>query len=366
MELYGRGSSREGFGLSAPAAGTGLECESMRKLGVWNIPFLYPERLGAPDCAYYMRTGSCSYGAKCRYNHPRDCTLVGGNLRVGVDEYPERLGEPLCQFYLRTGFCKFGATCKFHHPNSGSGFTSNIQLNTYGYPLRPGEQECSYYLKTGECKFGITCKFDHPQRAGVYMPAVATAHPFYPSVQSSSSVVSSDQFRTARPPLLPASYVPSGAYGTTTMLLPTGSVVSIPGWNPYSGSVSPVFSPSSGQPSVYGNTQKSSSSLSTFPGIYNEQEKVFPERPGQPNCQYYLQTGDCKCGSTCRYHHPPDWYIRKTTCVLNYLGLPLRPGLQVCTFYMQRGSCKFGRNCKFDHPVGLVRNNNSPSAIPSF
>lgn len=32
----------------------------------------YPERPGEPDCAYYMRTGSCGYGEKCRYNHPRD------------------------------------------------------------------------------------------------------------------------------------------------------------------------------------------------------------------------------------------------------------------------------------------------------
>ncbi|XP_047308277.1 zinc finger CCCH domain-containing protein 32-like [Impatiens glandulifera] len=371
MELYGRSSTREGYGLTASAAaGTGLE-ESMRKLGIWNVPLVYPERVGAPDCAYYMRTGSCSYGAKCRYNHPRDrSTTVGGTLRVGVAEYPERPGETSCQFYLRTGFCKFGASCKFHHPKNGGGFTSNILLNSYGYPLRQGEQECLYYLRTGECKFGITCKFNHPQPAGVSMPAAATARPFYPSVQSSSSsVVSADQYRAARPPLLPGSYVPAGAYGTTTMLLPTGSVVSIPGWNPYSGSANPVFSPSSGQPSIYGNAQisSSSSSLSAFPGIYSEKEKVFPERPGQPDCQYYLQTGDCKCGSSCRYHHPPDWALRKTTCVLNYLGLPLRPGLQACTFYMQRGSCKFGRNCKFDHPIGsVVRYNNSPPTIPSF
>ena len=27
-----------------------------------------------PDCAYYMRTGTCGYGSKCRYNHPPDRT----------------------------------------------------------------------------------------------------------------------------------------------------------------------------------------------------------------------------------------------------------------------------------------------------
>lgn len=383
MDLYGRSSAREGSGFGAPAAGAGLE-ESMWKLGLWNVQSMYPERPGAPDCSYYMRTGSCGYGAKCRYNHPPDRNSVGGALTVGVvDEYPERPGEPACQFYLRTGFCKYGAACKFHHPKAGGGgFMSNMRLNSYGFPLRPGEQECSYYLRTGQCKFGIICKFNHPQPAGVSVPAT-TARPFYPAVQSSSSALSADQYggvsssyRAARPPLLPGSYVP-GAYGTTTMLLPTG-VVSIPGWNPYSGPVSPVLSPSAqpsvGAGSVYGVTQISSSS-SAFPGIYpsvpspadasssGHKEKVFPERMGQPDCQYYLQTGDCKFGSSCRYHHPPDWAISKMSCALNYLGLPIRPGVEPCSFYMQRGSCKFGRNCKFDHPVGSVRYSPSTSSL---
>lgn len=45
--------------------------ESVRRLNLWERE-VYPERPGLPDCAYYMRTGSCGYGAKCRYNHPRD------------------------------------------------------------------------------------------------------------------------------------------------------------------------------------------------------------------------------------------------------------------------------------------------------
>jgi hypothetical protein len=54
-------------------------------------------------------------------------------------------------------------------------------------------------------------------------------------------------------------------------------------------------------------------------------ETVFPERPGQPECQYYIKTGDCKFGVTCRYHHPKDRTTTAPTCVLNSLGLPLRP-----------------------------------------
>jgi len=41
------------------------------------------------------------------------------------------------QYYLKTGTCKFGASCKFHHPKNGGGYLSQAPLNVYGYPLRP-------------------------------------------------------------------------------------------------------------------------------------------------------------------------------------------------------------------------------------
>ncbi|KAL6968451.1 hypothetical protein U1Q18_034254 [Sarracenia purpurea var. burkii] len=383
MDLYGRSTERNGSQSDRPAewgptvAETGLE-ESMRRLGFWNRDFLYPERPGVLDCAFYMRTGFCGYGIKCRYNHPRDRSSVGGAVRIIGGEFPERPGEAACQYYLRTGTCKFGASCKFHHPRDGDGSISNVRLNSYGYPLRPGEKECSYYLKTGQCKFGLTCKFHHPQPGGMSMPS--PARPFYPTVQS-SSIPSPDQYggsltsyRTGRPPLLPGSYAP-GTYGP--MLLPPG-VVPIPGWSPYSGPVSPVMSPSAqptvGVGSLYGVTQLSSSAPA-FAGPYpsftssggpsssGQKEIFFPERPGQPDCQYYLKTGDCKFGTSCRYNHPPDWVVSKTNCVLSPMGLPLRPGVQPCPFYLQNGYCKFGHTCKFDHPMGTVRFSPSASSL---
>lgn len=32
----------------------------------------------------------------------------------------------------------------------------------------------------------------------------------------------------------------------------------------------------------------------------------FPERPREPDCTYYLRTGLCRFGITCRYNHPPN------------------------------------------------------------
>ncbi|KAL8530852.1 hypothetical protein ACS0TY_007763 [Phlomoides rotata] len=331
----------------------GLE-ESMRRLDLWDRE-AYPERPGLPDCAYYMRTGSCGYGPKCRYNHPPD-----RNSSLGGGEYPERAGEPPCQYYLRTGTCKFGALCKFNHPKNAGGSLTNAPLNIYGYPLRPGEKECSYYLKTGQCKFAITCKFDHPQPDGTSVSA--SARPFYLTVQSPSPSPEhydspSTGYRVPRPPMLPGSY-----YGP--MLLP--GVVPIPNWNPYPGQISPAPSPgpqpSVGPTSVYGPSQLGSS-VPAFTGAYSQlpssaapsgsttKEQKFPERPGQPDCKYYMRTGDCKYGFSCRYNHPPDWIVSKSNCALSSLGLPLRPGVQACSFYLQRGQCKFGRTCKFDHPI---------------
>lgn len=41
----------------------------------------------------------------------------------------------------------------------------------------------------------------------------------------------------------------------------------------------------------------------------NESEVIggpYPERPGEPNCVYYIRTGQCGYGLSCRFNHPPD------------------------------------------------------------
>ncbi|KAK4779814.1 hypothetical protein SAY87_015920 [Trapa incisa] len=383
MELYGLTSARSGSRSGhqpaqwAPSGGeTGLG-ESMWQLELGGGES-YPERPGVSDCAYYMRTGSCGYGRRCRYNHPRDRAAVVAAVRATGD-YPERPGEPLCQFYLKTGTCKFGASCKFHHPKHAAGSLGRVPLNTYGYPLRPGEQECSYYLKTGQCKFGITCKFHHPQLSGSSIPA--SAPQFYPPVQSSTVTPVPEQYggaatslRVARPTLLHGSYVP-GAYGH---VLISPGVVPMTGWSPYSAPVSPALSsgaqPAVGAASLYDVTHISASS-SALPVAYSpapspagpsrggQREHVFPERPNEPDCQYYMRTGDCKFGSSCRFNHPRDRLLQGSNFILSPLGLPLRPGVQPCSFYLQNGHCKFGSTCKFDHPIGPMRYNTSASSL---
>ena len=40
----------------------------------------YPERPNEADCIFYLRTGYCGYGPRCRFNHPRDRAAVIFNL----------------------------------------------------------------------------------------------------------------------------------------------------------------------------------------------------------------------------------------------------------------------------------------------
>ncbi|KAG6748708.1 hypothetical protein POTOM_048641 [Populus tomentosa] len=65
--------------------------------------------------------------------------------------------------------------------------------------------------------------------------------------------------------------------------------------------------------------------------------------------QYYLKTGTCKYGSTCKYHHPRDRNGAGPVS-FNMLGLPMRQDEKSCPYYMRTRSCKFGVACKFHHP----------------
>ncbi|KAK9195215.1 hypothetical protein WN943_003334 [Citrus x changshan-huyou] len=427
-----------------------------------------PERPGEPDCSYYIRTGLCRFGATCRFNHPPNRKLAIATARIKGD-YPERLGQPECQwscthpllcayrvqpdwdmvlgfpfsglphvsgiyfyresivfsfwdssqYYLKTGTCKFGATCKFHHPRDKAGIAGRVSLNVLGYPLRPNEIECAYYLRTGQCKFGSTCKFHHPQPNN--MMVSLRGSPVYPTVQSPTTP-SQQSYAGGITNWSRASFIPSprwqGPSSYAPMLLPQG-MVSVPGWNTYSGQLGSVSSSenlqqTSGNSQIYGASRQTEPSNSGSQGTMSpfrsgsipvgfyalQRESVFPERPGQPECQFYMKTGDCKFGAVCRFHHPRERLLPVPDCVLSPIGLPLRPpkllayamgllsgtertftvyaedatetlnliishafmGEPLCIFYSRYGICKFGPSCKFDHPMGIFTYNLSASS----
>lgn len=49
----------------------------------------------------------------------------------------------------------------------------------------------------------------------------------------------------------------------------------------------------------------------------------YPERPEEPDCAYYIRTGLCRFGMTCRFNHPPNRMLVNTSPYLfNLIALP--------------------------------------------
>ncbi|WOK92981.1 zinc finger CCCH domain-containing protein 33-like [Canna indica] len=293
----------------------------------------YPCRPGEPDCNFYLRTGLCSYGSKCRYNHPTPAEQETQQ----ADELPQRDGQPDCQFFLKTGSCKYGRTCKYHHPQDRPD-AELLELNVLGLPMRKDAKLCSYFMKTGSCKFGATCKFNHPQPA-----SVGTAFPASePSVYEYDGSYG-NRFSTWTPSNTAYMTNMQGIADYMPVILPPNqATISIQqASSNYMGSQSVPATGALGLNDIFNSKHHSQpgSSMAVF----------FPERPDQPECQYYMKTGRCKFGNSCKYHHPKE-RNQASECTIGPFGLPLRPGQSVCTFYATYGFCKYGASCKFDHP----------------
>ncbi|XP_010929994.1 zinc finger CCCH domain-containing protein 65 isoform X2 [Elaeis guineensis] len=362
--------------------------------------FRYPQRLDAPDCTYYVKNGTCRFGSSCKFNHPArrkrnkvkskkpfeanqavkeeqkepipkvgqteskvdkkeekaSSDMVGqmeceATEEKGKETLSERAGQMECKYYSMPGGCKFGKACKYvHHP--GKLENNSVQLNFLGLPIRPGERECPYYMRTGSCKFATNCKYHHPDPTAVGGQDPRSGHrnseppqhglgapqvPMTWPVQRMSNEPIS--FLNASP-----SYVPG-------MILPPQGFHSNPEWNGYQAPVSPLF-----PPDIHARNSASTINHKTNKGDIPVSQQVpvdeYPERPGQPECQYFMKHGVCKFKTACKFHHPKTRPQTVPVGVLSPVGLPLKPDQPVCTHYNRFGVCKYGPSCKFDHPIG--------------
>ncbi|KAG5153812.1 hypothetical protein JHK82_011781 [Glycine max] len=289
------------------------------------------------------------------------------------EETTERSGMTECKYYQRSGGCKFGKSCKYNHTRGkiSTAPAPLLELNFLGLPIRPGERECPYYMRTGSCKFGANCKFNHPDPTAVGggggNPPSGYGNGGSISLQgvSQTSVPSWSSPRTLNEasPFVPMMLSPTQGVSTQSSDW-NGYQVH---WNCSKMSIR-IF-----EASVY-LPERSIHPPSTFvmnnpaidTNVYMHHQKQmpvdeFPERPGEPECSFFLKTGDCKFKSNCKFHHPKNRVTRLPPCNLSDKGLPLRPDQSVCSHYSRYGICKFGPACKFDHPINL-----QPVMIPGL
>lgn len=303
---------------------------SQNNEGVKKNSLGHPLRPTTSPCNFYLKTGHCKFGMECKWDHPEGqggaggvhdgCPLTSGGL-------PVRPGFPLCAYYVKTGQCKFGSACKHDHPEDLNSVAmpaglANASAMSMPMPVpggstdgvsRSAKMPCQFFLRTGSCKFGAACVWDHSAAAS------------FPSS--------------------------SGAMGFASQ----------PGQSDLASSM--VLT---GQNPLYG--QQMGHFDQQLGGVLGQPEQQFqvsagglPLRPGQQPCGFYMKTGQCKFGLSCKWDHPvgvggstqpaPDFPPPQPDgSPLNHKGLPMRPGAPPCIFFIKTGECKFGAACKHDHP----------------
>ncbi|KAL7190284.1 hypothetical protein ACSBR2_022543 [Camellia fascicularis] len=330
----------------------------------------HPLRPYAEDCPFFLRTGTCKFGLNCKFNHPvrRTNQKAGkenekdtGKAKEGFSEKPE---QTECKNYLTPGGCKYGKSCRYNHSKDESEIAPP-ELNFLGLPIRLGEKECVFYMRNGSCGYGARCRFHHPDPTDVggYDPRNST-----PNEESIGQFGRPSENYNGESIPLHVSGASQPAQASWSSQMPSDKAVpyqdnhssympamhvfhqEAPKWNGYQ---APNFAEERiGHP----HSAPAARSYTKKTDIFSRIEE-FPERPGQPECSYFMKTGDCKFKSACRYHHPKN-QAPKEDCVLSDNGLPLRPGRKICRNYDQFGICKYGRLCLFDHPV------NHSSTVP--
>ncbi|VAH11844.1 unnamed protein product [Triticum turgidum subsp. durum] len=249
----------------------------------------YPERPGKPDCPFYMRFGDCKFASACNYHHPKD-------------KYPAgRPDEPECPFLMKRGYCKLRAQCKFYHPEASNPTmqsptdakrsvttdehhpSTRITLQDYmlpqqpQYPERPGQPECRYYLQFGKCKYLSACIFHHPKdRLAAHSDQIGPGMPDCPFYMKTGKCQFGSACEFRHPKDIHSSSTTEEAFGERT-----GS-------------------------GAYDSLTRSDN------GVEQQEESImYPERPGEPECNHYMRQGYCKFQMNCKYHHPGDRLSKK-------------------------------------------------------
>ncbi|KAK4486127.1 hypothetical protein RD792_008795 [Penstemon davidsonii] len=339
----------------------------------------YPMRPDADDCSYYMKFGSCKFGLNCKFNHPPrkknqlvigkinkmlpsgtendfmirrdfDQLVIGKinkmlpsgtendfmirrdfdqlfNCEFGqsakgkgfkekstrMEENSEKAGQTECKYYLTSGGCKYGKNCKFSHGSDKSFILPNKpEFNFLGLPIRLGEKECQYYMRNGSCMYGSNCRFHHPDPTTV---AGGDSSGYGNGKYLPSQIVPSDASSWSSP----RAFSDTSPFGPVMFPQTQGAPNPYPDWDEYEADDYPTSGTSLPTPPAF--------AINNIPTEINftMQIQEYPERPGEPECSFFLRTGVCKFRSSCKFHHPKKTKPKENSFSLSDIGLPLRP-----------------------------------------
>ena len=318
-----------------------------------------PLRPGQEECKHFLRFGMCKFGQLCKYDHPPEKAGVDG--QQDADKYyiaPD--GTRSAKIGVKTGAMKL----------------ANNMAQTGGLPVRPGEKECSFFMRNGMCQYGETCRWHHPPERQsavpqlVPMPAGVGMGGMPGMAAAAASVWETHLSNENRP------YYYNTSTGESTWEMPPALMMQMMGM-------------------MGGGVGAGNGAAPTLPAA-ELNAGGHPIRPGVTECAFYVKTGGCKFGATCKFHHPPEYlgigaagaaaaaappgtgvpgvaggvfqqmqpqpFASMGNGSSSFMGqgmaavartregFPIRPGQPDCAFYMRTGQCKFSDTCKFNHP----------------
>lgn len=72
-------------------------------------------------------------------------------------------------------------------------------------------------------------------------------------------------------------------------------------------------------------------------GVDDAHGSPYPDRPGEPDCMYYLRTGLCGYGNNCRYNHPT--HIGLVSFVVGFLESVVHLGSLMNSIWLMLSHC---------------------------
>ncbi|XP_024368798.1 zinc finger CCCH domain-containing protein 8 isoform X9 [Physcomitrium patens] len=334
-----------------------------------------PLRPGEGNCVFYGKTGSCKHGPACRYNHPEIVFPAGG--RTGQTLQPQQAvyvqppQQPNSQYQMvQEAKLYMQATPDYSYP------ATTYQSTTPTYTTAPTAYPVATTYSTAAPAYAspaapytgqqVITEYVYPGGAMMQVyPAGSTTQGYPPETPTQSYSQAGQQPQCQEDYTYATQQVSRN--GTEYMYS-----TEQPGQGASDQYATTVYtSEASGQPSTgdYACTAAHNSQEYMYAAAQAYHQNVtsvyatpmslpHPQRPGEPDCTFYIKTGECSFGATCKFHHPPD---RIPTGIpkpaknqglvkLSLAGLPRRETEAPCAYYMKTGACKFGQTCKYDHP----------------